>query len=144
MEWVTSLPAVNASLNATATVLLVSAFVAIRRGNRDLHRKLMLSACSVSVLFLVSYLVYHHNSGMTRFLGEGWSRTVYFFILFTHIPLAGIVVPLAAATLFFGLAERFERHRKIARWTFPIWLYVSVTGVLVYFFLYHWFPSARV
>jgi uncharacterized membrane protein YozB (DUF420 family) len=144
MEWVSALPAVNASLNGLATILLVSAFVAIRRGDRELHRKLMLSACAVSVLFLISYLVYHNNSGMTRFLGEGWSRTVYFFILFTHIPLAALVVPMAAVTLFFGLTERFDRHRRIARWTFPVWLYVSVTGVLVYFFLYHWFPSARV
>lgn len=143
MEWVNALPAVNATLNGTATLLLIAAFVAIRRDNRQLHRKLMLSACTVSVLFLVSYLIYHNNSGMTRFLGEGWAKTLYFFILFTHIPLAGIVVPLAAATLWLGLTERFERHRKIARWTFPIWLYVSITGVLVYFFLYHWFPSAR-
>jgi putative membrane protein len=142
MEWVSALPAVNASLNGLATVLLVAAFVAIKRGNRILHRKLMLSACGVSVLFLISYLVYHNNSGMTRFAGIGWSRTVYFFILFTHIPLAGIIVPLAATTLFLGLTERFDKHRKIARWTFPIWLYVSVTGVLVYFFLYQWFPSA--
>jgi len=144
MEWVNSLPAVNAALNGTATVLLVTAFVAIRNGKRDLHKKLMLSACVVSVLFLVSYLVYHNNAGMTRFLGTGWSRTLYFFILFTHIPLAGIVVPFAVGTLFFGLSERFDKHRKIARWTFPIWLYVSITGVLVYFFLYHWFPSAKV
>ena len=143
MEWVSALPAVNATLNAAATVLLVSAYVAIRRGNRELHRKLMLSACSLSVLFLISYLVYHHNSGMTKFLGTGLSRTVYFLILFTHIPLAAIVVPLAATTLFWGLTERFDRHRRIARWTFPIWLYVSITGVLVYFFLYHWFPSSR-
>jgi putative membrane protein len=142
MEWVSALPAVNASLNGLATVLLVAAFAAIKRGNRILHRKLMLSACGVSVLFLISYLVYHNNSGMTRFAGIGWSRTVYFFILFTHIPLAGIIVPLAATTLFLGLTERFDKHRKIARWTFPIWLYVSVTGVLVYLFLYQWFPSA--
>ena len=104
---------------------------------------LMLSACASSVLFLISYLVYHNNSGMTKFLGEGWSRTAYFFILFTHIPLAAIVVPLAAVTLLLGLTGRFDRHRRIARVTFPVWLYVSVTGVLVYFFLYHWFPSAR-
>jgi uncharacterized membrane protein YozB (DUF420 family) len=143
MEWVSVLPAVNASLNGIATILLVSAFVAIKRGNRHLHRNLMLSACLVSVLFLISYLVYHNNSGMTRFLGEGLSRAIYFFILFTHIPLAAIVVPMAVITLVFGLTERFDRHRRIARWTLPVWLYVSVTGVLVYFFLYHWFPSAR-
>ena len=143
MEWVTNLPTVNAALNATATVLLISAFVAIRKGNRELHKKLMLSACAVSVLFLISYLVYHYNSAMTKFLGTGWSRPVYYFILGTHVPLAALVVPFAAATLFFGLTERFDRHRRIARWTFPVWLYVSITGVLVYFFLYHWFPSAR-
>lgn len=141
MEWVSVLPTVNACLNATAAVLLVIALVAIRRGNRTLHRKLMLSACAVSVLFLISYLTYHYNSAMTLFKGTGWSRPLYFFILGTHIPLAAIVVPLAAITLFFGLTERFDRHRRIARWTFPVWLYVSITGVLVYFFLYHWFPS---
>lgn len=143
MEWVSSLPAVNASLNGLSFLLLISAYVQIRRGNREAHRKLMLSACASSVLFLISYLVYHNNSGMTKFAGEGWSRTAYFFILFTHIPLAAIVVPLAITTLTFGLTERFDRHRRIARITFPIWLYVSVTGVLVYFFLYHWFPSSR-
>lgn len=143
MEWVNALPAVNATLNGIATILLLSAFMAIKAGKRELHKKLMLSACGVSILFLISYLTYHNNSGMTRFMGTGWSRTVYFFILFTHIPLAAIVVPFAATTLFFGLSERFEKHRRIAHWTFPIWLYVSVTGVLVYFFLYHWFPSAK-
>ncbi len=143
MEWVSSLPAVNASLNALSTILLLAAYVQIRRGNRQAHKKLMLSACVSSALFLVSYLVYHNNSGMTKFLGEGWARTAYFFILFTHIPLAALVPPLAIVTLTYGLRERFDRHRRIARITLPIWLYVSVTGVLVYFFLYHWFPSAR-
>ena len=143
MEWVSSLPAVNASLNALSTVFLLLAYVQIRRGNRQAHRKLMLSACASSMLFLVSYLIYHNNSGMTKFLGEGWSRTAYFFILATHIPLAALVVPLAIVTLTLGLRERFDKHRRIARITLPIWLYVSVTGVLVYFFLYHWFPSSR-
>jgi len=143
MEWVNSLPAVNASLNGLSTLFLVTAYVQIRRGNRVAHKRLMLSACTSSVLFLISYLVYHNNSGMTKFLGEGWSRKAYFFILFTHIPLAVLVVPLAVATLTFGLSEKFDKHRRIARITFPIWLYVSVTGVLVYFFLYHWFPSSR-
>ena len=143
MEWVSSLPTVNASLNALSTVFLLLAYVQIRRGNRQAHRKLMLSACASSTLFLVSYLIYHNNSGMTKFLGEGWSRTAYFFILATHIPLAALVVPLAIVTLTLGLRERFDKHRRIARITLPIWLYVSVTGVLVYFFLYHWFPSSR-
>ena len=143
MEWVSSLPAVNASLNALSTILLLATYVQIRRGNRQAHKKLMLSACVSSALFLVSYLVYHNNSGMTKFLGEGWARTAYFFILFTHIPLAALVPPLAIVTLTYGLRERFDRHRRIARITLPIWLYVSVTVVLVYFFLYHWFPSAR-
>ena len=143
MEWVSSLPAVNASLNALSTIFLLAAYVQIRRGNRRAHKTLMLSACVSSALFLVSYVVYHNNSGMTKFLGEGWARTAYFFILFTHIPLAALVPPLAIVTLTFGLRERFDRHRRIARITLPIWLYVSVTGVLVYFFLYHWFPSAQ-
>ncbi|MGK2857211.1 MAG: DUF420 domain-containing protein [Thermoanaerobaculia bacterium] len=143
MEWINSLPAVNASLNGLSALLLVSAYLQIRRGNREAHKKLMLSACASSTLFLVSYLIYHNNSGMTKFLGEGWARTAYFFILFTHIPLATIVVPLAIVTLTLGLREKFDKHRRIARITLPIWLYVSVTGVLVYFFLYHWFPSSR-
>jgi uncharacterized membrane protein YozB (DUF420 family) len=143
MDWLSALPAVNALLNGLSTLLLVSAYVQIRRGNREAHKKLMLSACASSVLFLISYLVYHNNSGMTKFLGEGWSRTAYFFILFTHIPLAVLVVPFAIVTLVFGLSGRFDKHRRIARITLPIWLYVSVTGVLVYFFLYHWFPSSR-
>ncbi|MBI2213601.1 MAG: DUF420 domain-containing protein [Acidobacteria bacterium] len=143
MDWVSSLPAVNASLNGLSTLLLLAAYVQIRRGNREVHKKLMLSACASSVLFLISYLVYHNSSGMTKFLGEGWSRTAYFFILATHVPLAILVVPFAVATLTFGLTERFDKHRRIARITFPIWLYVSVTGVLVYFFLYQWFPSTR-
>ncbi len=143
MEWVNSLPAVNASLNGLSTILLISAYVQIRKGNREAHRALMLSACASSVLFLTSYLIYHNNAGMTKFLGEGWSRTAYFFILATHVPLAALVLPLVIVTVTFALRGNFERHRRIARITFPIWLYVSVTGVLVYFFLYHWFPSSR-
>ena len=143
MEWVSVLPTVNATLNGIATVFLISAFVAIKRGNKALHKRLMLSACLTSILFLISYVIYHQSSGMTKFLGTGWSRTLYFTILFTHIPLAALVVPFASVTVFLGLTERYEKHRKIARWTLPIWLYVSITGVLVYFFLYHWFPSSR-
>ena len=143
MEWYHYLPAVNATLNGIVSVLLVAALIAIKSGRKTLHKRLMLSACTASVLFLVSYVVYHNLTGMTKFLGTGWSRTVYYFILATHVPLAALVVPFVSVTLFFGLTEKYERHKKIARWTWPIWLYVAITGVLVYFFLYQWFPSSR-
>lgn len=101
----------------------------------------MLSAAAVSVAFLSSYLFYHYHAGSTRFAGQGWSRPVYFSILISHTILAVVVVPLAIITLTHGLRGRFAQHRRIARWTFPIWMYVSVTGVIVYLFLYQFFPS---
>ncbi len=142
MEWVKSLPAVNASLNALSTVLLISAYVCIRRRNVAMHKRLMLSACGSSVLFLTSYVIYHSNGLVTKFAGTGWSRPTYFFILATHVPLAALVLPMVLRTLYLALNGRFAQHRRIARWTLPIWLYVSVTGVLVYMFLYEWFPAA--
>ncbi|MCA1621425.1 MAG: DUF420 domain-containing protein [Acidobacteria bacterium] len=130
------LPHVNAALNATSFVLLVAAFYQIRRGNVNAHRRLMLSALAVSGLFLVSYVVYHTNYGSVRFQGRGAVRAVYFFILVTHVILAAAIVPLVLVTLRRALAGDFARHRRIARWTYPIWLYVSVTGVVVYVMLY--------
>lgn len=142
------LPAVNATLNSIATVLLLIGYWQIRtkRSQWKLHRTTMIAAFSVSVLFLISYLTYHGMRGgmSTPFGGEGPIRTVYYVILVTHVILAAIVPVLAIITMKRGLALRFDRHRKIARWTFPIWLYVSVTGVLVYFMLYQWFPAAAV
>jgi len=130
------LPGLNAALNGTCAVLLVCGFVAIRRGARELHRRLMLSAFTVSVLFLISYLVYHAMAGSTSFPGHGAVRTAYLAILLTHTVLAAAVPFLALITLVRALRRRFDAHRRIARWTLPIWLYVSVTGVVVYWMLY--------
>lgn len=141
MEWITSLPAVNASLNATAGLLLLNGYRLIRAGKIAAHRRSMLAACATSTLFLASYLFYHYHAGSTRFTGTGFVRTLYFTILLTHTVLAATVLPLAILSVVNGLRMNVAFHRKISRWTFPIWLYVSVTGVLVYFFLYHWFPS---
>jgi uncharacterized membrane protein YozB (DUF420 family) len=134
------LPLLNASLNATAGVLLVIGFALIRRGRIRQHRAVMIAACAVSALFLASYVIYHANVGSKPFQGRGPIRVVYFSILITHVLLAAAVLPLALITLSRGLRSRFDRHVAIARWTFPIWLYVSVTGVIVYLMLYQ-FPS---
>jgi protein SCO1/2/putative membrane protein len=131
-----SLPAVNAILNGTAAILLVIAWQLIRSGNRDAHRKVMLSAFTVSVLFLISYLVYHSQVGSVHYPKTGILRVIYFTILISHTLLAATVPVLAIITLRRGLKSRFAQHKKIARWTFPIWLYVSVTGVVVYLMLY--------
>jgi uncharacterized membrane protein YozB (DUF420 family) len=133
---VTDLPAVNASLNALATVLLVVGWFLIRAGKRAAHKAVMLSACTVSALFLVSYLVYHYNVGSVRFTGEGVARTIYFTVLISHTILAAAVPVLAVLALVFAFRQRFQAHKRIARWTLPIWLYVSVTGVVVYWMLY--------
>jgi putative membrane protein len=134
-SWTTSLPALNAALNGTSAVLLVSGLLAIRRGRRELHRKLMLSALLVASAFLASYVVYHHFHGDTRFTGQGPVRPIYFFILVTHILGSMVALPMVLTTFFFALTKRFERHRRLARLTFPLWLYVSVTGVLVFLLL---------
>lgn len=130
------LPAVNATLNGTSAVLLVAGYLAIRQGRVKLHRALMLSALSASILFLVSYLYYHYHVGTTYFTGQGWVRPVYFTILISHTILAVVIVPLVIVTLYRALRQDFPRHRRIARVTFPVWLYVSVTGILVYLMLY--------
>lgn len=131
-----SLPAVNATLNGTAAILLMIAYVFIRRKQVQAHRRTMLAAFTVSVLFLISYLIYHSQVGSVHFPHTGAIRTVYLTILFTHTVLAATVPVLAIITLRRALAGNFARHRAIARWTFPIWLYVSVTGVVVYWMLY--------
>ena len=140
---VSDLPALNASLNGVATAFLIAGYLFVRRRQIQAHKAFMLAAVTASALFLISYVIYHANAGSRPFTGTGPLRAVYFFILLTHIPLAALIVPLAIATLTFALSGKFDKHRRIARITFPIWLYVSVTGVLVYFFLYHWFPSSR-
>ena len=133
---VEDLPALNAVLNGTAAVLLLIAYRHIRRGNKDAHRRVMLAAFSVSVLFLISYLVYHSLAGVVYYTKTGLLRMAYLTILTTHTILAAVVPVLAIVTLRRGLKGNFVRHRAIARWTFPIWLYVSVTGVVVYLMLY--------
>jgi uncharacterized membrane protein YozB (DUF420 family) len=135
---VADLPAVNATLNAIAAVLLAAGYVLIRSGRREMHRKVMLAAFATSAVFLASYLVYHAQVGSVRFTRQGIVRPIYFTILFTHVVLAAAILPLALITLSRGLKGRFARHRAIARWTLPIWLYVSVTGVVIYRMVYHW------
>ncbi|MCL4808024.1 MAG: DUF420 domain-containing protein [Thermoanaerobaculia bacterium] len=130
------LPTLNALLNATAATLLVAGFFLIRSGRRDAHRRAMTAAFACSVLFLASYLVYHFEVGSVRFQGTGTVRTVYLSILLTHTVLATAVPFLAVATLFLARKERFDAHRRLARVTLPIWLYVSVTGVVIYLMLY--------
>jgi uncharacterized membrane protein YozB (DUF420 family) len=133
---VADLPALNAALNSLATAFLVSGWVCIRARKIAWHRASMLAAFATSAAFLVSYLVYHYHVGSKPFGGTGGIRLVYFVILFTHIVLAAAIVPLALVTLSRALASRFDKHRRIARITLPIWLYVSVTGVVVYLMLY--------
>jgi putative membrane protein len=132
----TVLPAVNAALNATSTVFLFVGWLFIRRRDMRRHRFCMLSAFAASGLFLTSYVIYHANVGSVPFGGEGTIRLLYFTILITHVILAATILPLALVTLSRGLSRRFDRHRAIARWTLPIWLYVSVTGVVIYVMLY--------
>jgi uncharacterized membrane protein YozB (DUF420 family) len=131
------LPHLNALLNATSALLLGIGYAAIRRRRIALHRLCMWAAVATSALFLVSYLVYHAEVGSVRFRHQGWIRPVYFAILVSHTVLAAAVVPLVSVTLARALRERFDRHRAIARWTLPVWVYVSVTGVVVYLLLYH-------
>jgi len=134
-------PAINATLNALSGVFLLTAFLLIRKKRIQPHKRFMLAACTTSLIFLTSYLAYHYTAGATRFAGTGWSRPVYFTLLLTHTVLAVTIVPLAVISVFNGLKMRVATHRRFAKVTFPLWMYVSVTGVLVYFFLYQWFPS---
>lgn len=133
---VTDLPALNALLNATSAALLATGYALIRRKRIDAHRRAMLSALACSALFLTSYLVYHAQVGSVRFRGQGMVRTVYFTILLTHTVLAVAIVPLVAITLVPALKGRFDKHRRLARITLPLWAYVSVTGVVIYWMLY--------
>jgi uncharacterized membrane protein YozB (DUF420 family) len=130
------LPLVNAVLNGTSAVLILIGIYLIKTGRQRAHRAFMISAFVASSLFLVSYLTYHAHAGSKHFPGHGTVRTVYFTILVTHTVLAAVVVPLVLVTLTRGLKGRFDRHRPIARWTYPVWLYVSVTGVVIYLMLY--------
>ena len=133
----TIFPTINALLNGLTAVLLLLGYYFILNGKRGIHKKIMLSAFSTSIVFLISYLYYHAHVGSVPFTGTGIIRTVYFTILISHTILAVVIVPMAIVTLVRGLSARFDRHRKLARVTLPIWLYVSVTGVVVYMMLYH-------
>lgn len=141
------LPAVNALLNGVSAVFLTAGYYFIRRKNQAAHRNCMLTAFGCSILFLICYLTYHGyrawvlHQGPTRFLEPAWFRPIYLTILGTHTVLAVVIVPLVLVTLSRALKQRFELHRKIARWTWPLWMYVSVTGVLIYFLLYRIFPQ---
>ncbi|MFZ1864945.1 MAG: DUF420 domain-containing protein [Polyangiales bacterium] len=129
------MPAVNAALNATAASLLLLGLAAIRSGRRDVHKRLMVSAFAASAVFLVGYVVYHYAHGDTPYQGVGAIRTVYFTILISHVLLSIVMLPMILTTLYLAARRRFSVHKRLARWTLPIWLYVSVTGVVIYFML---------
>ena len=135
------LPHLNAFLNASSFVLLSTGYFLIRRKRVFAHRNCQIAALTASVLFLVSYIVYHSHHGVTKFAGQGIARPVYFTILTTHTFLAAVIVPLVIVTVRRARRGDFQRHKGIARWTLPLWLYVSITGVIVYFMLYHLYPS---
>lgn len=132
--------ALNASLNGTSAILLACGYTAIRNGKMRIHKAFMISAVAVSLTFLVSYVVYHVRVGHVPFQGQGWIRPVYFAILISHTFLAVVIVPLVIITLRRAWLERFDKHKLIARWTLPLWFYVSVTGVIVYILLYELYP----
>lgn len=140
---VQQLPAVNATLNGISAILLLMGFIAIRKGNKKFHQRCMISAFAVSAVFLICYLVYHYYAGSTKFTATGWIRPVYFSILISHVILAAAIVPMILLTMWRAWKKDFEKHKKIARWTWPLWMYVSVTGVLIYLMLYQWFPPAN-
>jgi len=143
---VNDLPAVNATLNALSTLFILAGWVMIRTERKVAHALCMVSALVTSAAFLACYLVYHYLKAghVTHFTYPGWPKTLYFFILGTHTPLAIVALPLLALTVIPAIRQRFEAHKRMARWTLPVWLYVSVTGVLVYFMLYVWFPSGKI
>ena len=137
MLTISDLPTLNATLNALSGVLLTVGYLMIRQRKITAHRNCMIAAFVVSTLFLISYLTYHAQAGSTPFTRQGWIRPVYYAILIPHIILAALILPLALRTLYLAWRKRFDKHRRIARWTLPVWLYVSVTGVLIYLMLYH-------
>jgi uncharacterized membrane protein YozB (DUF420 family) len=140
---VQQLPLLNASLNSLATLLIVAGLVAIKAGREKLHRTLMGAAIAVSAAFLTSYLIYHFNvTAVTKFTHTGWPKKIYYFILITHVPLAALVLPLLVLTILPALKGHYAAHKRWAKITAPVWLYVSVTGVLVYLMLYVWYPPA--
>lgn len=144
----TDFPAINATLNGITSIFLLAGYIFIRRGNTPAHRACMLSAFTTSAVFLACYLTYHfgmqyyYGKGVTRFTTPGLPRLIYLTILGTHTVLAVVVLPLILRTLYLAIRQRFDEHKRLARWTWPVWMYVSVTGVVVYWMLYHLYPSA--
>src|SRR5215475_14078191 len=136
MIGITNLATVNAGLNATAAILIGTGFYFIKQKNIQAHKVCMIAAIAVSALFLTSYLIYHYNVGSVRFTKQGWIRDVYFPLLLTHTVLAAVTLPMVLRTVFLAAKGRFAQHVRIAKWTFPVWMYVSVTGVIVYLMLY--------
>ncbi len=136
------LPHVNAVLNAVSTILLIIGFAMIRSGRRETHRKVMLSALAVSAVFLISYLTYHFTAPIFVFPGTGWTKPAYYAMLISHVVLAVIVTPMVIVTVYRALKGTFDRHKALARWTIWVWLYVTVTGVMIYVILYHVYPPA--
>ena len=136
MIGISDLATVNAGLNATAAILIGTGFYFVKQKNIQAHKVCMIAAMAVSAVFLTSYLIYHYNVGSVRFTKQGWIRSVYFPLLITHTTLAAVVLPMVLRTLFLATKKRFASHMRIARWTFPVWMYVSVTGVIVYLMLY--------
>lgn len=134
---ISDLPTLNATLNGISAILLCIGFVFIKQKKVTAHKVCMVAAFTTSILFLISYLIYHYQVGSVRFMGQGWIRPVYFTLLISHTLLAATVVPLALITLYRAWKEQFLKHRKIAKWTLPIWMYVSITGVMIYWMLYH-------
>ncbi|MGH9512423.1 MAG: DUF420 domain-containing protein [Terriglobales bacterium] len=137
-------PVIDATMNGVSTALLLVGHSLLKSGRIAAHRAFMIAALVSSTIFLASYLYFHYHVGSVHFQGQGWSRPVYFMILISHVILAAAIVPLVIITLTQALRERFDKHRAIARWTYPLWLYVSVTGVIVYFMLYHLFVVAPI
>jgi putative membrane protein len=133
---ITDLPALNAALNLISAILLATGYFFIRSKNIRAHKACMIAALVTSTVFLTSYLIYHYNVGNVLFTKQGWIRPVYFFILITHVTLAVVILPMVLRTAYLAFRSRFNKHVRIARWTFPLWMYVSVTGVIVYLMLY--------
>ena len=140
-EYISYLPHVNAFLNSTSALLLIAGYFFIRQTRVRAHRNCQVAAVITSTVFLISYLTYHYYHGDTKFTGQGMVRPFYFAVLITHVILAIVIVPLVIITVYRAARGQFDRHRRIARWTLPLWLYVSVTGVIVYVMLYHLYPS---
>jgi putative membrane protein len=138
---VSFLPHLNAVLNSATALALICGFIFIRNGKKQYHITAMMTAFVLSSIFLVCYVIYHYQAPPTKFLGEGFIRGIYFFILLTHIILAAVVVPFVLLSIYFGISKQYQKHRKIVRWTFPIWLYVAVTGVIVYLMISPYYSS---